>query len=214
MEINKRIECFKTQLNYINDKAIKRLAELLIENADDYFFIVPASSSGKYHPDFARKQGGLVLHTKAVTDILHILVEEQELFKLQSVARDMLYCAAIAHDIKKQGDGSKGHTVNEHPILAGNYIINTYTSNKKELEELGLKYEQVNKIISLVKTHMGKWMAKFKIPVPETLGQYLLCTADVMASRKEWNQLFQNEPVIIQEMMQTEVHENKKGKKL
>ena len=94
------------------------------------------------------------------------------------------------------------------------FHLSGIASNKKELEELGLKYEQVNKIISLVKTHMGKWMSKFKMPVPETLGQYLLCTADVMASRKEWNQLFQNEPVTIQEMMKTEVYENKKSKKL
>lgn len=211
MELKERIECFKTQLEYIKDKSIKKLTELLIENADDYFFSVPASSSGKYHPDFARKNGGLVLHTKAVTDILHILVEEQELFKLQSILKDMLYCAAIAHDIKKQGDGSKGYTVNEHPILAGKYIADIYVKYISELPDL--KKEVVDKIISLVKTHMGKWMAKYKMPTPETLGQYLLCTADVIASRKEWNQLFQNEPVIIQEMMNSEVHESKKSKK-
>jgi hypothetical protein len=38
-----------------------------------------------------------------------------------------------------------------------------------------------------------------------------LCTADVIASRKEWNQRFENEPQVIQEMLLTEVHEHKQA---
>jgi hypothetical protein len=209
MENKKRLECFKTQLEYIQTPGFKRYAEILITKADEYFFSVPASSSGKYHPDFARKVGGLVLHTKAVVDILHTLIDEQELFGLKRFERDMLYVAAIAHDIKKQGDGSAGHTTFQHPLYASKYVLEIYKDNQKELEKMCISTDNALKLSSIVSTHMGKWYAKYDIPTPNTLGAYLLCTADVIASRKEWNQKFENEPQVIQEMLLTEVHEHK-----
>ena len=66
MEKNERVALFERELSYIKDENIKEFAKRIIEDADEYFFTVPASSSGKYHPDFARGEGGLVRHTKAV----------------------------------------------------------------------------------------------------------------------------------------------------
>ena len=117
MNKEERIKLFERELSYIYDQNIREFAKKIIEDADDYFFTVPASSSGKYHPDFARGNGGLVRHTKAVTyfanELLRAELENKTLTRFDA---DLVIVAAISHDIKKQGDGSTGHTMlKEHP---------------------------------------------------------------------------------------------------
>ena len=67
-------EVFKTEINYIKNPEYQRNAEILIELLPDYFFEVPASSTGKYHPKFASGDGGLVRHTKAAVRIAYELL--------------------------------------------------------------------------------------------------------------------------------------------
>ena len=204
MTTEERLECFKTELNFIKHSGLRRFAELLLENADEYFFTVPASSSGKYHPDFARKVGGLVLHTKAVVDIAHMIVEEQSLWGLDDLQKDILFVSAIAHDIKKQGNGAGKHTIKEHPMCAATYVMDVFTAYSEELQNNGVSQAIAQKIGEIIVSHMGKWAVKDGMPAPTTKGQLLLCTADYMASRKEWCQTFAGEPDVIQKMLLTE----------
>lgn len=66
METNIRLQFFVNELNDINDQKLKTFAIKLLTEAPDYFFTVPASSSGKYHPYFAREENDLVKHTRCV----------------------------------------------------------------------------------------------------------------------------------------------------
>ena len=68
-------DIFKTEINYIRNPEYQKNAEVLIELLPDYFFEVPASSTGKYHPKFASGEGGLVRHTKAAVRIAHELLD-------------------------------------------------------------------------------------------------------------------------------------------
>ena len=43
---------FDLELNCINDADLKSLAIEIIANANNYFFTIPASSTGKNHPQF------------------------------------------------------------------------------------------------------------------------------------------------------------------
>ena len=61
-----RIKMFANEIGYIADENLKKFAEKVLEDADDYFFTVPASSSGKYHPQFSLGESGLVRHTRVV----------------------------------------------------------------------------------------------------------------------------------------------------
>ena len=114
-----RLKMFANEIGDIYDKDLKELATELIANADDYFFTVPASSSGKYHPPFDLGCGGLVRHTRCVAFMAMSIAESQ---CMSTMDRDSLIVAAIAHDIKKQGNGNGNHTVFEHPIYAKNYV--------------------------------------------------------------------------------------------
>ena len=61
-----KLKYFKKEISYIKDESKKRAIEYLIKLLPEYFFTIPASSSGKYHPKFANTVSGLVKHTKAV----------------------------------------------------------------------------------------------------------------------------------------------------
>lgn len=185
MNNNMRLQLFANELNDIKDAKLQAFAVKLLTNAPDYFFTVPASSSGKYHPYFAREDNGLVKHTRCVVFFAECNAES---FNFDSYMKDMLIVAAIAHDIKKQGNNNYGkHTVWEHPELAHDYII-----------EMQAKYpdlisiENATIIANAVLCHMGKWShlpeftrGKKAYPLPVSLFDYALQSADYMASRTE-----------------------------
>ena len=70
-----RENVFNVELNRIQDQNVRASTELLLNMLPDYFFEIPASSSGKYHPVFSLGEGGLVRHVKVAMRIL------EEMFK-------------------------------------------------------------------------------------------------------------------------------------
>lgn len=177
MNTEERIKLFDRELSYIEDNEIRDFAKMLLKDADEYFFIVPASSSGKYHPDFARGNGGLVRHTKAVCYFTNeIIRSEIEFGTFDSWMADLLRVAALAHDIKKQGDGIGGHTVAEHPQLASDYVRAEWKKNHS-----GLDKHEINVICNVIESHMGPWQT----PKPIDRENLVVYYADYIASRKE-----------------------------
>lgn len=178
-----KIALFAKEINAIKDDGLKKLATAIIFNADDYFFTIPASSSGKHHPPFSLGEGGLVRHTKCVVYIARCIAES---FNFSSYDIDAITVAAIAHDIKKQGLHQSGHTVHEHPILAAYYIMNIW-----EKLRFNIPFETVYDITTAIQCHMGKWwnLPEFigenkPLPMPTTNFDKVLQAADYLASRK------------------------------
>ncbi len=64
-------DCFEKEIDWIHSQAVREFAKYCVNNLPEYFFTVPASSSGKYHPSYALGDGGLVRHTKAAVTIAH-----------------------------------------------------------------------------------------------------------------------------------------------
>ena len=171
-----RLKLFVNELDDITEENLRKFAEELISNADEYFFTVAASTSGKYHPQFDLGEGGLVRHTRCVAffaqcEAISRMFTEHE--------TNMLIVAAIAHDIKKLGDGKTGHTVDDHPRFAAEYINDT---NKRTNL---LSADDENIIANMVYSHMGKWGHEKGLPLPETELEKALQAADYIASRKE-----------------------------
>lgn len=179
-----KLKFFVNELNDIQDKNLREFAEILISDAPDYFFTVAASSSGKYHPTFDLGNGGLVRHTRCVAFFARSVAESLD---WNSHDTDLLIIAAIAHDIQKQGDGTTGYTVREHPILAKKYVMSRITRNADVIS-----LEDGEKIANAVASHMGKWEArepwlkgKDAYPMPKDEFEKALQIADYIASRKE-----------------------------
>lgn len=170
-------ETFTKELFLIRDKDIRELVKDLIEKLPDYFFKVAASSTGKYHPDYALGDGGLVRHTKAAVRIADELFR-MEMFTPLMPQRDLIISALILHDGLKHGTGLGMYTVSDHPVQAANFIKEN-CSNK----EIG------EKIAELVLTHMGQWNTDYKtnmviMPKPTTKAQNFVHLCDYLASRK------------------------------
>ena len=54
-----KVDCFNKEYNYIKDNKKREDLKYLVSNLPDYFFEIPASSTGKYHPKFASTENGL-----------------------------------------------------------------------------------------------------------------------------------------------------------
>lgn len=178
-----KTEVFEKELNWIENDAIREFCTTMIRGLPDYFFEVAASSTGKYHPQYALGRGGLVRHTKAALIIAkELLALEMFSKKFTSDDKDLVYTAIIVHDGKKYGDGNSKYTVVEHPVLAANYV--------KEIQDHTelLSSEQIEKLSGMVASHMGQWNTdRYKneiMPKPKTSLQHFVHLCDYLASRK------------------------------
>ena len=187
--MNYKVEVFEEELSYIKDLDVKLLVSLALVRTPDYFFEIPASSSGKYHPQYALGEGGLVRHTKAAVRIAHMLLG-LEMYKEQfnDITRDIIIAALILHDTRKSGDTNKGYTVSYHPQLAKNFL-----KKDKTLSKL-LKKEDFNTLLSCIESHMGEWntISKTKtLPKPISDEEKFVHMCDYLASRKNIEVLFE-----------------------
>lgn len=187
-------EKFTKELETIKHDDIREFAEVILDDAPDYFYHVAASSTGKYHPQYALGDGGLMRHTKAVVRMYnHLLSLEQynTLFTEREI--DLGRVACIAHDIQKSGNEqtyeeksnggeNKVFTVFDHPLLAAKYILKY---KNKYLTEDELRF-----IALAVGSHMGQWNNDKRnpdiiLPKPQNEMQKLIHLADYLASRKD-----------------------------
>lgn len=177
-----KIKTFDKEINYINNPRYKENIKILIDLLPDYFFTVPASSTGKYHPSFALGDGGLVRHTKVAVRIA------KELFNDESVSgaythneKDLMMMALIMHDGLKSGLKKSQYTNFDHPLLVSNYI-------KENKDKLTLNEKEVNFLCSVIESHMGPWntnnYSNVVLPKPESRYQRFVHMCDYLASRK------------------------------
>lgn len=178
-----RLDIFKKEINYIKDSNRRRDLKSLIELLPEYFFEVPASSTGKYHPSFALGDGGLVRHTKvAVRMAVELLNNNCVGMKFNEKDRDLIIMALVLHDGVKSGMVKSKYTKAEHPLLVSKLIM----ENK---DKLSLEIDDIRKMCSMIESHMGEWntdpYTKEEIlPVPRTAEQRFVHMCDYLASRK------------------------------
>lgn len=174
---------FEKEISWIKSDNIKKFTEYCLDNLPSYFFIVPASSSGKYHPSYALGNGGLVRHTKAAVAIAHELFN-LEMFQKQftDIEQDLIILSLILHDGKKQGDGNGMHTIFDHPLHAANFV------KQSNIESDLLTKEQEKIVCNAIASHMGQWNtnrgSKIELPKPIDKIQKFVHMCDYLASRK------------------------------
>ena len=171
---------FAEELSLIRTECIKKFLGYCIDNLPDYFFRVAASSSGKYHPEYALGNGGLLRHTKAAVWIANDLFN-LEMFPFSEEERDLMITAIVLHDGQKQGR-QEGNTVFEHPILAADF------AKRCNIETGLLNNDQMKFLYDCIATHMGQWntarYSKFELPKPKNKYQKFVHLCDYLASRK------------------------------
>ena len=182
---------FDNILNTFENDDIKEFAIDRINNFPSYFWTVPASSSGRYHPKISLGNGGLARHTVAVVRFLnHIFGVNEIANKYTSRERDLMRVAAIVHDSFKSGTQAdyeqNQQTKFNHPLLVAEYIRRSS----------GLPQDELELIAHIVEAHMGsfkttnKYYPGVELPIPKDKYQIFVHLADYLASRQDIEMVF------------------------
>jgi len=189
-----KTEVFKKELCYIKNPKYLNDIKVMISLLPDYFFEVPASSTGKYHPSFSLGDGGLVRHTKVAVRIAVELLNNNSIFtNFTSDEKDLIIMSILVHDGLKSGLEKSEYTKFEHPILVSNYI-------KENKDKLSLNEEELNLLTSMIESHMGEWntnaYSNVVLPKPTTKYQKFVHMCDFLSSRKFLDVKFENNDII------------------
>ena len=91
-----KISYFNKEYNYIKDDRLKENIKKIVDLLPDYFFTVPASSTGKYHPKFASSENGLLKHSKVACKIGYELMNNNSLgHKFTDKEKDLLIILSV-----------------------------------------------------------------------------------------------------------------------
>ena len=190
-----KVEAFNKEYSYIKDPKLVGDVKYLVSMLPDYFFEVPASSTGKYHPKYALGDGGLVRHTKSAVRMAYELLSNPIIGgKYTLHEKDLMIIALILHDGLKSGKEKSQYTKVEHPLLAAEFI-------KDNMDNLEMDDEDIEFICEVISSHMGAWNKDFDgnevLPVPRTKYQSFVHMCDYLASRKFINVEFDDNNDVI-----------------
>jgi hypothetical protein len=176
-----KVDYFKQELNWIKNQDIRKYAEIAIESLPDYFFKIPASSTGKYHPNYSLGDGGLARHCRAIVRVA-IEMSRVEMFNISSDELDWCIVGAFVHDGWKSGIVQTKFSVFDHPLIAAKML-----KENQELKNLGLNDEA---FLGMIESHMGgnDWNVDYRtgreLPKPKTKLEKFFHICDYIASRK------------------------------
>lgn len=185
------LEYFDYPMTFVNQK-IMELVNEYFDKIPNYFYKVPASSTGKYHPSFDHGDGGLLRHTQMTCEMM---LEFQRIDKYKHLNFFDMMVACILHDTFKNGYVDNNRTVAAHASIAADEFYDTYIHHKYSVEELeytigNVTYDcaseldrRVMDICNMIRTHMGQWGAI----TPQTESEKLVHMADFVVSRKCWD---------------------------
>jgi len=160
------LAAFGSDLEKISDTTKREKIEKLLQGISTRNIKEPASSSGKYHPGYARNDYGLLRHVKAV-----VIITEDICRAFPQLDKDTMIIAAIMHDIVKyKGDDA--------------YTSKTHAKDGADL----LRSVGLNDEARMVDSHMGIWSKDS--PAPKEFDEQMLHLADYIASRQWCNIAF------------------------
>lgn len=194
----KAVEMFADIRDEVKDENLQKLYDKAWEALPDYWFLKPASSTGKYHPRFANGELGLAKHSLYAVEVWKYLWKG---FKQEFYEDELIYQAGIIavvfHDALKYGEPSEDrrYTTTTHPEDARDWIFNFVREVAAELPNHEREEDFRNFCATYIELpiqhHQGPWST---YGAPKTLMQQLVFIADYVASQ----------PVFEQEVFQCE----------
>lgn len=172
----KNIKLFEREIDLIVNEDLRMAVKSYMEEAvPDYFWTDGASSSGKYHPQFAQGEGGLVRHTKAVVMFAEELLRMSSYAYMKEEYKDYVIAACILHDTAKYGiDKFDKAEYKNHAANAADYF--------GEWSFVNCGFICSEFLLNAIRSHMGQWSTE-KEDRPFTNIDRCVHMADYMASR-------------------------------
>lgn len=168
-------------ISLIKNELVATFTHAVISNVPEKFWLIPASSTGKHHPEQSNGEGGLVRHVLAT---LYFAREFFTCYNCTQDEQDIINAALILHDIGKAMD-------EPHDIVAATNLRWLYKDQK-------LVSPMILAVIDGVRWHMGKWATgstdchedergNKTFPTSFTKTSMIVHLADYAASRKRVN---------------------------
>lgn len=192
-------EHFKNELAYINNETLREIVAATLDASPECIVHIPASSSGRWHPQYSLGEGGLMRHTKAAVGIAHCMIETN-IFKdmvlsanvnddkIIQVYKDSAYAALILHDCCKPDDTEKHGTRFDHPLLAANLfkeVARKYITN----DNMDYMRTMIPLVHGAIASHMGEFCTApyargIVLPTPKCGVERFVHMCDYLGSRK------------------------------
>lgn len=171
---------FDEYINQLSTEELREKVKNMLLELPIYFWSVPASTSGKYHPITDLGDGGTLRHSEMVVVVALDLLRTEQFIPETPENKDKVIIAALFHDSWKCGTDENGEkTVFEHPDIAAQFVLAQFTE---------FDFNFGAEIAGAIATHMGKWNKQYgktiELMKPLTEFERLIHIADYMAARK------------------------------
>ncbi len=168
---------FDNVLNNITNEAIRKFTINVLDACDPILEKIPASTSGKYHPEECCREGGLVIHILRACFFGNMLINSMNLDK-NDIKGDIILSSLLLHDIAKKEKYKNYQEYDFHPVNAARHV----EVFKGNLNETYFKLIQ-----ECIKHHMGPFMGN---TYKKSLSKYnilelIVYQSDYLASKKE-----------------------------
>ena len=197
----KTSELFKKEIDFIKNEHMKNIVRNTLDAAPECIQEIPASSTGKYHPEYSLGFGGLARHIKATVGIAYSMINSdvlegllhKEVEDYSDIYEDVVYAALILHDCEKPDDSYKHNTRFDHPLLGANLFnkkamdyVTTYVLSE---EDMNYMKKTIPLIVKCIKSHMGKYTTSnyskgVVLPRPASNLEWFVHSCDLLSSKK------------------------------
>lgn len=164
----------------------------MVAEISDYIFTMPSSTSGKYHNAKQCEQYGQIYHVYMFDSILNHrlrLKGNQELYSTPE-ERDCMRCVPAFHDAVKCGWNGSQYTVQDHPILAAKWVLDT-----KVEHDISDNYKQM--IADMCESHSGQWnksrSGQVIMSEPRNVREFFIHECDILSSRCDLDYIIPDE---------------------
>lgn len=183
---------FKPMLRYFETEEMKNYFLDMVAEMPDIIYVMPSSTSGKYHNKTQCEDYGQIYHIYMFSEILNYrlsLKGNKEKYS-DPIIRDCMRCIPAFHDAIKCGLNGSKFTVHDHPILAHDWVLNTVVGHDidKSLKEI---------IASMCAAHSGEWTTSKRstvvLPEPSNDMELFIHECDILSSRNNIDMIISQE---------------------
>ena len=164
----------------------------MVAEIPDYIFTMPSSTSGKFHNATQCQTYGQIYHVYMFDSILNHrlrLKGNREIYSTPE-ERDAMRCVPVFHDAIKCGWNGSRYTVQDHPLLAAKWVLETKTEH-----DIPQNYRQM--IADCCEAHSGEWnksrSGQVIMSEPRNPREFFIHECDILASRPDIDYIIPDE---------------------
>lgn len=192
MKAEEKQAVFKPFLKNFETDLFKEYFMDMVAEMPDYIFTMPSSTSGKFHNAKQCETYGQLYHVYMFNSILnHLLSLKHNKEKYDKpYERDAMRCVPTFHDAVKCGWNGSKYTVQDHPVLAAEWVLSTVVKH-----DIPIEYKHM--IADMCEAHSGEWnksrSGKVIMSEPRNDREFLIHECDILASRSDLDYIIPQE---------------------